>query len=163
MEEENTNTLKSVDNTSEEVLDNGLEILEEKPIEVDKDKFFNILAGAGAEGLTLTVARISKTYKSKWSDKGAEGCFIDYTFTKDSKDYQVGISYNLGVPISEETFILTSGMNIFKILAIAVDLSKADKIKVTKKFIEDTLTGVKFIGKIGSGFNTFIIDPVRKI
>ena len=84
MEEENTNTLKSVDNTSEEVLDNGLEILEEKPIEVDKDKFFNILAGAGAEGLTLTVARISKTYKSKWSDKGAEGCFINYTFSGSS-------------------------------------------------------------------------------
>jgi len=143
----------------------GLEITVEKAIELTKEEFFNMLKKE-PEGLTLTIERVGKTFKSKWkNDNGttSSGCFIDYTFTKDSKNYEVGISYNLGVPITEETFKLTSGMNIFKILAVATDLSKAEEIKVTKEFITDTLTGVKFIGEIDSGFNGFIIKPLKKL
>lgn len=143
----------------------GLEITVEKPVELNKEEFFNILKKE-PEGLALTIERIGKTFKSKWTnDNGtiSSGCFIDYTFTKDSKNYEVGISYNLGVPIAEETFKLTSGMNIFKILAVATDISKAEEIKVTKEFIENTLTGVKFIGEIDSGFNGFIIKPVERL
>ena len=143
----------------------GLEITVEKPIGLNKEEFFNILKKE-PEGLALTIERVGKTFKSKWTnDNGttSSGCFIDYTFTKDSKNYEVGISYNLGVPISEETFKLTSGMNIFKILAVATDISRAEEIKVTKQFIEDTLTGVKFIGEIDSGFNSFIIKPVKRL
>lgn len=143
----------------------GLEITVEKPIELNKEEFFNILKKE-PEGLALTIERVGKTFKSKWkNDNGttSSGCFIDYTFTKDSKNYAVGISYNLGVPIAEEKFKLTSGMNIFKILAVATDLSKAEEIKVTKEFIENTLTGVKFNGEIDSGFNGFIIKPVERL
>ena len=143
----------------------GLEITVEKPIGLNKEEFFNILKKE-PEGLALTIERIGETFKSKWiNDNGtiSFGCFIDYTFTKDSEKYEVGISYNLGVPIAEETFKLTSGMNMFKILAVATDLSRAEEIKVTKEFIVNTLTGVKFIGEIDSGFNSFIIKPVKRL
>ena len=151
--------------TLENTTATGLEITVEKAIELTKEEFFNMLKKE-PEGLALTVERVGKTFKSKWkNDNGtiSSGCFIDYTFTKDSKNYEVGISYNLGVPIAEEKFKLTSGMNIFKILAVATDLSKAEEIKVTKEFITDTLTGVKFIGEIDSGFNGFIIKPLKKL
>ena len=116
--------------------------------------------------LTLTISRLGNTYTSKWkNDKGEtpSGFFIDYTFSIDDKDYQVGINYNVGVPISEETFILTSGMNIFKILAVAIDLSTAKQIKVTKSFLIDKLEGLTFQGELGQGFNSFIIKPIKRI
>ena len=152
-----------LESTTEETVE-GLEITVEKATELSKEEFFNILSEA--RRLDLTIDRIGKTYVSKWkNDKNQtpSGTFIDYSFTYKNNDYEVGIAYNLGVPIANETFKLTSGMNIFKILAIAVDLSKAEEIKVTKEFIEDTLTGIKFKAKIGAGFNSFIIDPVELI
>lgn len=57
---------------------------------------------------------------------------------------------------------LNSNMNIFKILAVAVDLSEADEIKVTEEFIQKTLTGVKFKTEIGTSYNgTFLIEPIE--
>lgn len=152
-------------NVTEENVIEGLEIVTEKATELDKKKFFKMLAGA-EEGLNLTIERIGNTYISKFkNDKGIRpsGCFIDYSFTKGSKSYEVGISYNLGKPVAEETFILTSNMNIFKILEVAnPDLKKADKVKVTKKFIEDSLTGISFKAEVGSSYNGgFLIEPVE--
>lgn len=148
---------------SEEEVD--FKILTERPKELTKEEFFNMLLEE-PKGLELTIIGLGKTFKSKWTnDKGIKpyGCFIDYTFTKDNVNYKIGLSYNLGTSRSEEVFILTSGMNIFKILAIAVDLSKAEEIQVTKNYLEKTLTGLKFIGKVGSGYNGFIIQPVKLI
>ncbi len=153
---------ETLDNTTEKT---GLEIITEKAVELKKDEFFNMLKRE-PKGLELTVDRVGKVYKSKWANdngKYPSGCFIDYSFTKDSTDYEVGISYNLGLPVAEDTFKLTSGMNIFKILEVAIDLSKAEEIKVTKDFIDKTLTGIKFIGEIDSGYNGFIIKPVKLI
>ena len=149
----------------EKAVVDGLEIVTEKAVELDKKKFFKMLAGA-EEGLTLTIDRVGKTYLSKFkNDKGIRpsGCFIDYSFSNGSKSYEVGISYNLGKPIAEETFLLTSNMNIFKILEVAnPDLKKADKVKVTKTFIEDSLTGISFKAEVGSSYNGgFLIEPVE--
>ena len=54
-------------------------------------------------------------------------------------------------------------MNIFKILAVAIDLSTAKQIKVTKSFLIDKLEGLTFQGELGQDFNSFIIKPIRKI
>ena len=141
------------------------EILTEKPVELDKEEFFKCLAKNGT--LDLTVKRIGKTYTSKWKndreDEYPSGCFIDYGFVIKDTDFEVGISYNLGIAVEEDVFELTSGMNIFKILAVAIDLSKAKKIKVSKKFIDETLTGIRFKAALGSGFNGFIIKPVKRL
>lgn len=140
------------------------EVLTEKPVELKKDEFFKLLA---KQDLDLTILRVGKTYISKWKNEKANdfpsGCFIDYGFNIDNVEYEVGISYNLGVPIDEETFILSSGMNIFKILNIATDLSKAKEIKVSKKFIEESLTGIRFKATLDSGFNGFVIRPLGRI
>lgn len=144
-------------------INNDFEILTEKPVELKKDEFYRLLA---KQDLDLTVLRVGKTYISKWKNDKEEypsGLFIDYGFKLDEVDYEVGISYNLGVPISDETFKLTEGMNLFKILAIAIDLSKAKEIKVSKKFIDEKLTGIKFKGTLDSGFNGFIIRPLGRI
>ena len=117
-------------------------------------------------GLTLTISRLGVTFTSKWKNDNGEkpsGFSIDYNFSTDGHDYTVGIYYNVGVPISEETFILTSGMNIFKILAVAIDLSTAKQIKVTKSFLIDKLEGLTFQGELGQGFNSFIIKPIKRI
>lgn len=143
--------------------DEGFKVLSEKPVELKKEEFFRLLA---KQDLDLTVKRVGKTYISKWKNDKEEypsGFFIDYGFSLDETDYEVGISYNVGVPISEETFILTSGMNIFKILAVAIDLSKAKEIEVSKKFIDEKLTGIKFKGTLDSGFNGFIIRPLGRL
>ena len=141
------------------------EILTEKQVELDKEEFFRCLAKNGT--LDLTVKRIGKTYTSKWkNDKQNDypsGFFIDYGFAIDNTDFEVGISYNVGVPLEEDVFELTSGMNIFKILEIAIDLSKAKEVKVSKKFIEEKLTGIRFKAALGSGFNGFIIKPVERL
>ena len=145
--------------------DNDFEIITEKPIELEKEEFFRYLAKN--ETLDLTVKRIGKTYTSKWKnekeDEYPSGLFIDYGFSINNTDYEVGISYNLGIPIEEDFFILSSGMNIFKILEIAIDLTKAKEIKVSKKFIDETLTGIRFKAALGSGYNGFIIKPVRRL
>lgn len=146
-------------------LEDGLKIVTEKAVEINKEEFYKILTKS--DGLELTIDRIGNTYISRYkNDKGVKpsGFFIDYSFSYNGTDYSVGINYNVGVPIAEETFKLTSGMNFFKILSIAVDLSKAEKIEVTKEFIEDNLTGIKFKAEIGTSYNgTFLINPIERI
>lgn len=150
--------------TTEDIVE-GFEIVTEKAIELDKKQFFKMLAAA-EKGLILTIERVGNTYISKFkNDKGIRpsGFFIDYSFLKDSKKYEIGISYNVGKPIAEETFKLTSGMNIIKILSIVnPNIKKAEEVKVTKKYIEDSLTGIKFKAEIGTAYNGgFLIEPVE--
>ena len=142
------------------------EILTEKPVELDKEEFFRCLAKNGT--LDLTVKRIGKTYTSKWKndreDEYPSGCFIDYGFVIKDTDFEVGISYNLGIAVEEDVFELTSGMNIFKILEIAIDLKRVEKAKFSKKFIEESLVGIKFKATLGTGFNGgFIIKPLERL
>lgn len=147
----------------------GLEIVTEKATELDKKQFFKMLAKA-ENGLTLTIDRVGSFFNSKY-DSNKIGCFIDYTFTADSKKYEIGIYYNLATPTIADydekgnpiyKVKLTSNMNIFKILAVAVDLSEADEIKVTEGFIQKTLTGITFLAEVGSSYNgTFLIEPVE--
>lgn len=150
-------------NTKENI--EGFEIVKEKATKLKKKEFYKMLAGA-EEGLTLTVERIGNTYISKYkNDKGIRpsGFFIDYSFTKNSKNYEVGITYSVGKPIAEETFLLTENMNIIKILGIVnSDFKKAEEVKVTKKFIEDSLTGITFKCEIGTSYNGhFLIEPTK--
>ena len=151
--------------TNETNTDEGFKVLTEKPIELEKEEFFRIFIKN--DSLDLTVKRVGKTYISKFkNDLGFKpsGFFIDYGFKLDETEYEIGISYNVGIPIKEETFKLTSGMNIFKILEIAIDLSKAKEIEVSKKFIDEKLTGIRFKATYGTGFNGgFIIKPIRLI
>lgn len=147
----------------------GLEIVTEKATELDKKQFFKMLAAA-EEGLILTIDRIGNIFNSKY-DSDKVGCFIDYSFSKESKKYEIGIYYNLAKPTivdydsegqPDYKVKLNSNMNIFKILAIAVDLSEADEIKVTEDFIQKTLTGIKFKAEIGTSYNgTFLIEPIE--
>ena len=147
----------------------GFEIVTEKATELDKKDFFKMLAGA-EEGLALTIDRVGKFFSSKY-DKNKLGCFIDYTFTKDSKKYSIGIYYNLATPTIVDydkegnpiyKVKLTENMNIFKILAVAVDLSEAEEIKVTEDFISNTLTGIEFLAEVGTSYNGgFLIEPVE--
>lgn len=142
----------------------GLKVLKEKPEEITKDVFFKMLVKS-KNGLNLKVARIGNTYKSKYKNKDGNsklGFFIDYEFEYGNKNYMVGINYNVGTETKPETFVLTSQMNLFKILSITTDLSRADEIEVTKKFIEDQLTGIKFRAETDTAFNgVFIIKPVE--
>lgn len=146
-------------------LEDGLKIVTTKAVELNKQEFYKILAKS--DGLILTIERLGNTYISKFkNDKGVKpsGFFIDYSFNYENKDYEVGITYNVGVPIAEETFLLKSGMNIFKILAVATDLTKAKEIEVTKEFLERKLTGLKFSAEVGTSYNGgMLIDPVKKI
>ena len=145
-------------------LEDGLKIVTTKAVELNKQEFYKILAKS--DGLILTIERLGNTYISKFkNDKGVKpsGFFIDYSFNYENKDYEVGITYNVGVPIAEETFLLKSGMNIFKILAVATDLTKAKEIEVTKEFLERKLTGLKFSAEVGTSYNGgMLIDPVKK-
>lgn len=145
-------------------MEEGLKVLSEKPIDLKKDEFFNMLL-KNPEGIELKIEGVGKTFKSKWAnDKGVKPyvCFIDYSFIIDSVKYSVGLSYNLGASRSSEVFIISSGMNIFKILSVFSDISKAEEIKVTKEFIDKSLTGKKFLAKIGAGYNnSLVINPVK--
>ena len=141
----------------------GLEITVTKATELKKTDFFKMLAKA-EEGLTLTIDRVGNVFKSKYAnDNGVKpsGIFIDYSFSYESKAYEIGIYYNLGVP-SEDKFKLSSNMNVFKILAVAVDLSEADEIRVTEEFIQNALTGITFLAEVGTSYNGgFLIEPVE--
>ena len=151
---------KKVENTVE-----GLEIVVENTIELKKEEFFNMLSSA-PEGINLTIERIGKTFKSKWKNNKGEYplmAFIDYSFTYGNKNYEIGISYNLGDPVEENKFLVKSGSNLFKILEVVADISKAKEVKVTKEFLEESLTGITFKAKVGAGFNGFIIKPVELI
>ena len=144
----------------------GLEIVTTKAVELKKKDFFKMLAKA-EDGLALTIDRVGNSFKSKYSnDNGLypSGIFIDYTFTYEKKDYEIGIYYNLGVPIAEKKFKLTSGMNVFKIIGVATDISTAEEITVTEEFIQDTLTGVTFLAEIGTSYNGgFLIEPISLV
>ena len=145
----------------------GLEIVTTKATELNKQDFFKMLMKA-EEGLVLTIERVGNVFESKYSnDKGIKpsGIFIDYTFYYNANDSEVGIYYNLGVPIAEDYFKLSSNMNIFKILAVAnPELNKAEEIKVTEEYIQTSLTGVTFLAEVGSAYNGgFLIEPVEKL
>lgn len=84
------NEVKTTEGTVE-----GLEIVTEKATALDKKQFFKMLAAA-EEGLILTMDRGS-IFNSKY-DSNKVGCFIDYSFRKESKKYEIGIYYNLAKP-----------------------------------------------------------------
>lgn len=138
----------------------GLEIIVEKTTKITKESFFKILARS-EDGLTLTIVNVSHFFNSKY-DIGKQGCFIDYSFTKDSKNYEIGIYYNLGKSTPEGEVILNRKMNIFLILAIVTNLTEADTIKVSENFVNKTLTGIKFKAEIGTAYNGgFLIKPMK--
>lgn len=148
---------KNVKTTEEE-----FEIVATKRTEINKEEFFKLLAKH--ESINLTIDRIGKVGKSKYSNKDGTysyGCFIDYTFTVEKTDYEIGIYYNLGVPTAEGKFKLTSGMYIFKILEIVVDLSLAEEITVNEIFISNKLTDVTFKATLGTSKHGFYIKPVE--
>ena len=112
---------ESIDTTEKTV--EGFEITE-KAVELKKKDFFKMLAKA-EEGLILTIERVGKIFISKY-DSNKVGCFIDYSFSDEKNNYEIGIYYSLGKPViadydSEGQPIykvkITEGMNIFKILA----------------------------------------------
>jgi len=152
--------------TFEENNDEGFKVLSEKPKEIDQEEFFKFLIKN--DSLNLTIKRVGKTFISK-VNKNNEGIkpsrfFIDYVFKVNGNEYQVGISYNVGVPVDEETFILTYRMNLFKILEVVIDLERVEKAEFTKKFIEEKLTGLRFKATYGKGSNGgYIIKPIRKL
>ena len=153
----NEKEVKTPEGTVEE-----FEIVTTKRTEINKEEFFKLLAKH--EELNLTIDRIGKVRKSKFKDKNnvyPYGCFIDYVFTADKTDYEIGIYYNLGVPTAEDKFKLTSGFYIFKLLGIVVDLSKAEEITVNEVFISNKLTGIKFKATLGTSKNGFYIKPVE--
>lgn len=140
-------------------------ILSEKPVELEKEEFFRMLIKN--DSLDLTIKKVGKTHISKYkNDLGVNpsGFFIDYGFKLDETEYEIGIFYNVGIPVKEDVFKLTSGMNIFIISEIAIDLSKAKEIEISKKFIDEKLTGIRFKATYGTGYNGgFIIKPVKLI
>ena len=147
----------------------GFEITE-KAVELKKKDFFKMLAKAD-EGLILTIERVGKIFISKYaSDK--VGCFIDYSFTKGSTNYEIGIYYSLGKPVivdydSEGQPIykvkITKDMNLFKIVAgIYNNLSKAKDFKATEELLKDKLTGKTFKAEVGTSYNgAFLIEPTE--
>lgn len=151
------------------VLEEGIEFIEE-PEELSKEEFFNLLE-AKPEGLELTITRLGKTYESRYKDqqgKTRKAFFIDYTFKLGDQPKQVGINYNLGTEVAENTFSIGSQSNLFKLLEIAIpELPKAKRIRITKEKLEEKLVGLKFIGQAklihGMANSFYIIEPIRKI
>lgn len=154
--------------TTEETIE-GFEITE-NAIELNKKDFFKMLAKAD-EGLTLTIERVGKIFISKY-DSEKVGCFIDYSFTKDSNNYEIGIYYSLGKPViidydSESNPIykvkITKDMNLFKIVAgIYNNLSNVKDFKATEELLKDKLTGKTFKAEVGTSYNGgFLIEPTK--
>lgn len=154
--------------TTEETIE-GFEITE-NAIELNKKDFFKMLAKAD-EGLTLTIERVGKIFISKY-DSEKVGCFIDYSFTKDSNNYEIGIYYSLGKPViidydSESNPIykvkITKDMNLFKIVAgIYNNLSNVKDFKATEELLKDKLTGKTFKAEVGTAYNGgFLIEPTK--
>lgn len=154
--------------TTEETIE-GFEITE-NAIELNKKDFFKMLAKAD-EGLTLTIERVGKIFISKY-DSEKVGCFIDYSFTKDSNNYEIGIYYSLGKPViidydSESNPIykvkITKDMNLFKIVAgIYNNLSNVKDFKATEELLKDKLTGKTFKAEVGTSYNGgFLIEPTE--
>ena len=156
-------------NNKEENVIEGFEITE-KAVEIDKKDFFKMLAKAD-EGLVLTIERVGRIFISKY-DSNKVGCFIDYSFSKDSKNYEIGIYYSLGKPSIAEydtegnpiyKVTITKDMNIFRIVAgIYKDLANAKDFKATEELLKDKLTGRTFKAEVGTSYNgTFLIEPVE--
>ena len=142
---------ESIDTTEKTV--EGFEITE-KAVELKKKDFFKMLAKA-EEGLILTIERVGKIFISKY-DSNKVGCFIDYSLGKPViADYD-----SEGQPIYKVK--ITEGMNIFKILAVAVDLSKAKDITATEELIKNTLEGIIFKAEVGTAYNGgLLIEPTE--
>ena len=139
------------------------EIVTTKRTKINKDKFFKLLAKH--DNLNLTIDRVGKVGKSKFKNNDGTysyGCYIDYYFSVENTDYEIGIWYNLGVPTNDK-FTITSDYYIFKLLEIVVDLSEAEKITINETFISNKLTGIKFKATLGSSKNGFYIKPVELI
>ena len=152
----NSNTAQTEESIEE------FEITATKRTEIDKEKFFKLLAKH--ENLILTIDRVGTVGKSKYKNNNGFypfGCFIDYSFTVENNDYEIGIYYNLGVPVAENKFKLTSGFYIFKLLGIVVDLTEAEEITVNENFISNKLTGIKFKATLGTSKNGFYVKPVE--
>lgn len=154
--------------TTEKTIE-GFEITE-NAVELDKKDFFKMLAKA-EEGLILTIERVGKIFISKY-DSNKVGCFIDYSFTKDSTNYEIGIYYSLGKPViadydSEGQPIykvkITKDMNLFKIVAgIYNNLAKSKDFKATEELLKDKLTGITFKAEVGTSYNgAFLIEPTE--
>ena len=147
----------------------GFEITE-KAVELKKKDFFKMLAKAD-EGLILTIERVGKIFISKY-DSNKVGCFIDYSFSDEKNNYEIGIYYSLGKPViadydSEGQPIykvkITRDMNLFKIVAgIYNNLSKAKDFKATEELLKDKLTGKTFKAEVGTSYNgAFLIEPTE--
>ena len=159
---EYNNNIKEEEKRTEETTVEEFEIVATKRTEIDKEKFFKLLAKH--EEITLTIDRVGKVGRSKYKNNNGVypfGCFVDYTFSAENTDYEIGIWYNLGVPTPENKFTLTSGFYIFKLLEIVVDLSKAEEITVNELFISNKLTGIKIKATLGTSKNGFYVKPVE--
>ena len=149
----------------------GFEITE-KAVELNKKDFFKMLAKAD-EGLILTIERVGKIFISKY-DSNKVGCFIDYSFSDETNNYEIGIYYSLGKPVIADydpegqpiyKVKITKDMNLFKIVAgIYKNLAKAKDFKATEELLKDKLTGVTFKAEVGTSYNGgFLIEPVEKL
>ena len=159
---EYNNNIKEEEKRTEETTVEEFEIVATKRTEIDKEKFFKLLAKH--EEITLTIDKVGKVRKSNYKNNNGVypfGCFVDYTFSAENTDYEIGIWYNLGVPTPENKFTLTSGFYIFKLLEIVVDLSKAEEITVNELFISNKLTGIKIKATLGTSKNGFYVKPVE--
>ena len=147
----------------------GFEITE-NATELKKQDFFKMLAKAD-EGLILTIERVGKIFISKY-DSNKVGCFIDYTFSNGSNNYEIGIYYSLGKPSIAEydsegnpiyKVTITKDMNIFRIVAgIYKNLANVKDFKATEELLKDNLTGKTFKAEVGSSYNgAFLIEPVE--
>lgn len=140
----------------------GFRIVTEKPVKIRKEEFFKYLRRNNS--LNLTIVKLANTKVSKFdkTDKKVKesGFFIIYHFKLNNKKYETKLWYNMGVPVSPETFLLNDKMEIFKILAVAIDLSNVEDFTVTKEFLEKELTGLKFKCTFKRGYK---IKPVRRL
>ena len=154
--------------TTEKTIE-GFEITE-NAVELDKKDFFKMLAKA-EEGLILTIERVGKIFISKY-DSNKVGCFIDYSFTKDSTNYEIGIYYSLGNPVIADydsegqpfyKVKISKDMNLFKIVAgIYNNLAKSKDFKATEELLKDKLTGITFKAEVGTSYNgAFLIEPTE--
>ncbi len=166
---QDNNIKEEVNVTKEENVIEGFEITE-NATELDKKQFFKMLAKAD-EGLALTIERVGKIFISKY-DSDKVGCFIDYTFTEGSTNYEIGIYYSLGKPVITDydkegnpiyKVKITKDMNLFKIVAgIYKNLANAKDFKATEELLKNNLTGKTFKAEVGTSYNGgFLIEPVE--
>ena len=157
------NEVKTTENTVA-----GFEINE--VTELNKKDFFKMLAKAD-EGLVLTIERVGRIFISKY-DSNKVGCFIDYSFSNGSNNYEIGIYYSLGEPSIVEydsegnpiyKVTITKDMNIFRIVAgIYKNLANVKDFKATEELLKDKLTGKTFKAEVGTAYNGgFLIEPTK--